>query len=133
MDIYSIRRVKGSKLLTVPPYILETLGIQEGEYVVFKGNKAKNEVTVKPLLTHGQNAAELKVLLKNTPGTNANIDSLLAKNGINIIFGKGAIVEEDLYSSVKLIDVTCCNVSLKELKKEIEGLSEVVDVTIEAV
>ncbi len=130
MPIFSIRKITDYGML-VPEDLLNVLGLEKGEYVIFKGSKTSKEITIKPLLTPSSRAAELKVLLKNVPGTNANVDAVLGKLGINIVFGKGGLVDEDMYSSAKVLDMSACSCTIREIKKEIEAIPEVIDVVIE--
>ncbi|MHC1605306.1 MAG: hypothetical protein ACXQTP_04990 [Candidatus Methanofastidiosia archaeon] len=132
MSIYSIKKVENN-VVKIPKEIMQILDIKEGEYIIFKGSKSKKEIVVTPLIPPATQTAELKVLLKNLPGTNANVDSILGKTGINIIFGEGGLVDNDIYASVKLLDVSQCNCSIKELKKLLEGIPEVLDVVVELV
>ncbi|MHC1598608.1 MAG: hypothetical protein ACXQS3_04010 [Candidatus Methanofastidiosia archaeon] len=132
MPIFSIIKVDKNDV-TIPCDILDVLGIQKGEYIIFKGSVSGKEITIKPLVPTSTETAELKVLLKNVPGTNANVDVILGKFGINILFGTGGIVDDNIYSSVKLLDLSECKHSLKDIKKEISAIPEVIDVFIEEV
>ncbi|MCC7569402.1 MAG: hypothetical protein KO463_07305 [Candidatus Methanofastidiosa archaeon] len=130
MPLYSIRKITEHDML-VPETILEVLGLKKGEYLIFKGSKTSREIVIRPLMTPSSKAAELKVLLRNVPGTNARVDAVLGNLGINIVFGKGGLVEETVYSSVKVLDLSDCTCTLREVKKELESIPEVIDVAIE--
>lgn len=117
--------------MLVPEDLLNVLGLEKGEYVIFKGSKTNKEIVITPLLTPSSRAAELRVLLKNVPGTNANVDSVLGELGINIVFGKGGLVEKDIYSSAKVLDMSNCSCSLKDIKKKLDSIPEVIDVALE--
>jgi antitoxin component of MazEF toxin-antitoxin module len=129
MPIYTIKKVSG-KEVAIPEEMLQVLGVNDGDYITFKGSKSSKEITVTPLVTPSTKTAELKVLLQNVPGTNANVDAVLGRLGINILFGMGGLVENNVYSSAKLLDISTCPCGVKDVRKELENIPEVIDVYI---
>ncbi|MBN1785414.1 MAG: hypothetical protein JW825_00290 [Candidatus Methanofastidiosa archaeon] len=109
------------------------MNVRSGEYLIFKGNRAKKEITVKPLISSCLKAAELKLMIQNKPGTNAKVDKILGDLGINIVFGRGGQVEEDVYISVKLLDMSSAVVGVKEVQRELEAIEEVIDLIVEEI
>jgi len=132
MTVYSIQKTEGDTV-KIPSDVLSTLSVRSGEYLVFKGNRAKKEIIVKPLISSLVKAAEMKIMLKNVPGTNAKVDKVLGDLGINIVFGRGGQVDEGIYISVKLLDFSNTNVGVKQVQHEIEKIDEVVDLIVEEI
>jgi len=132
MTVYSIQKTEGDTV-KIPSDVLSTLSVRNGEYLVFKGNRAKKEITVSPLISSLVKAAEMKLMIRNVPGTNAKVDKVLGDLGINIVFGRGGQVDEGIYISVKLLDFSSAKVSVKEVQREIEKIDDVIDLIVEEI
>ncbi|HPR41024.1 MAG TPA: hypothetical protein PK718_00555 [Candidatus Methanofastidiosa archaeon] len=132
MSVYSIQKTEGDTV-KIPSDVLSTLNVRSGEYLVFQGNRAKKEIIVRPLISSLVKAAEMKLMIKNVPGTNAKVDTVLGDLGINIVFGRGGQVDEGIYISVKLLDFSNARVSVKEVQREIEKIDEVIDLIVEEI
>jgi len=132
MTVYSIQKTEGDTV-KIPSDVLSTLSVRNGEYLVFKGNRAKKEIIVSPLISSLVKAAEMKLMIRNVPGTNAKVDKVLGDLGINIVFGRGGQVDEGIYISVKLLDFSSAKVSVKEVQREIEKIDDVIDLIVEEI
>jgi len=132
MTVYSIQKAEGATV-KIPSDVLSTLNVRSGEYLIFKGNRSKKEITVTPLISNCVNAAELKLMISNVPGVNAKVDKILGDLGINIVFGRGGQVEDDVYISVKLLDTSNSRVGVKEIQHALEEIDEVIDLTVEVI
>lgn len=129
MKNYWIVKVKG-ETISLPQELSELLRIQSGAYVLIEADSRTREAVITKLAPSGVKLVEMNLLMKNIPGAMAKVDTVLGEHNVNIIYAEGEMVEDEpeLYTSVKMLDISRANITIDMLEKTLRAMNEVMDI-----
>lgn len=114
MNHYAIGKVIDNTL-HLPKDVLSMMGIDKDTYVLIEVDRHDKEAVVTRIGSADTELVEMNLILKNMPGTNAKIDTVLGDCNINILFGEGEAIDEDTYISIKMLDMKKSDMTISEL------------------
>ncbi|MCE4606015.1 MAG: AbrB family transcriptional regulator [Desulfurococcales archaeon] len=131
MRITDIVRMDAKGRVTIPALIRETLGINEGMYLVIIGDSDSKEIILTPIISSGQNVYEITVEFQDVPGAFASVSDELARQGADQITTRCSTIRRgDIAECTMVVDLSNAKVSVDELKEILNDLSEVRMVSI---
>jgi len=119
MRNFNITKIDSKGRVLIPFHIREYLGLEEGMelMVVNNGNK---ELKIFPLFKG--KCAEVKVLIKDSPGALAKTSEVFAKHKADILMSQSKTLEKGkLAEWSAILDISECD-NLKKLKDDIKSL-----------
>ncbi|MCE4614741.1 MAG: AbrB family transcriptional regulator [Desulfurococcales archaeon] len=126
MRITDIVRMDAKGRVTIPALIRETLGINEGMYLVIIGDSDSKEIILTPIISSGQNVYEIAVEFQDVPGAFASVSDELARQGTDQITTRCSTIRRgDIAECTMVVDLSNAKVSVEELKEILNGLPEV--------
>ncbi len=134
MRITDIVRMDAKGRITVPALIRETLGINEGAYLVIIGDSDNKEIILTPIMSSGQNVYEIAVEFQDVPGAFAAISEELAKHNADQVTTRCSTIRRgDIAECTMVVDMSNAKISIEELKEILNGLPEVRMVTVKPI
>ncbi|ASJ17092.1 hypothetical protein A3L04_08435 [Thermococcus chitonophagus] len=131
MREYFIVKVKENGKLEIPLEFAYEIGLIEGAYFLVELDTDLKEMHVERVALPGKKLVEIEVIVEDKPGVLAKVSGTLGRLGMNILFNEAEELESlGLSAIVAIVDVSQANVSIDELKKELEKIQEVREVKV---
>ena len=129
MNHYAIGKVIDNTLF-LPKDVLSMMGIKKDAYVLIEVDRHDKEAVVTRIGSADTELVEMNLILKNMPGTNAKIDTVLGDGNINILFGEGEAIDDDTYISIKMLDIKKSDMTISELCTKLRETGAVYEVEL---
>ncbi|ANF22139.1 ACT domain-containing protein [Thermococcus piezophilus] len=131
MRHYEIVRVREKGKVEIPPDYAYELGLVEGAYFLLEIDTDLNEVHMERIALPGKKLVEVELIVEDKPGVLAKISGLFGKHRANILFSETEELEGiELGGIVAVIDVSEMIGTIEEMRRELEALREVKEVTL---
>lgn len=131
MRHYEIVRVREKGKVEIPPDYAYELGLVEGAYFLLEIDTDLNEVHMERIALPGKKLVEVELIVEDKPGVLAKISGLFGKHRANILFSETEELEGiELGGIVAVIDVSEMIGTIEEIRRELEALREVKEVTL---
>ncbi|NJE85136.1 ACT domain-containing protein [Thermococcus sp. CX2] len=131
MRHYEIVRVREKGKVEIPPDYAYELGLVEGAYFLLEIDTDLNEVHMERIALPGKKLVEVELIVEDKPGVLAKISGLFGKHRANILFSETEELEGiELGGIVAVIDVSGMSGTIEEMRRELEALREVKEVTL---
>ncbi|RZN45212.1 hypothetical protein EF808_07085 [archaeon] len=129
MNHYAIGKVIDNTLY-LPKDVLSMMGINKDAYVLIEVDRHDKEAVVTRIGSADTELVEMNLILKNMPGTNAKIDTVLGDGNINILFGEGEAIDDETYISIKMLDMKRSDMTISELCTKLRETGVVYEVEL---
>jgi bifunctional DNA-binding transcriptional regulator/antitoxin component of YhaV-PrlF toxin-antitoxin module len=125
----NITRVDSKGRILIPIHIRKMLGADDGTEIIIIPEHDRSQVRMLPLVR--EKTAEIRIMMKDMPGSLAHIANSLAIHNVNIIMSesrtivKGKSAEWDV-----IVDTSEANGNMESLKGELEKSKDIRKVEI---
>ncbi|HDH44706.1 MAG TPA: ACT domain-containing protein [Thermococcus sp.] len=134
MRHYEILKIGENGKVEIPLEWAYEVGLIKDAYFLVEIDTDLNEIHLERIALPGKQLVEIELVVKDRPGVLAKITGLLGKHRINILFSEAEEMEQiGLGAIVAVVDISEIDTTLEKLLKELEGIEEVVEVSLKRI
>jgi len=134
MRHYEILKIGENGKVEIPLEWAYEVGLIKDAYFLVEIDTDLNEIHLERIALPGKQLVEIELVVKDQPGVLAKITGLLGKHRINILFSEAEEMEQiGLGAIVAVVDISEIDTTLEKLLKELEGIEEVVEVSLKRI
>jgi len=134
MRHYEILKIGENGKVEIPLEWAYEVGLIKDAYFLVEIDTDLNEIHLERIALPGKQLVEIELVVKDRPGVLAKITGVLGKHRINILFSEAEEMEQiGLGAIVAVVDISEIDTTLEKLLKELEGIEEVVEVSLKRI
>jgi len=120
MRIVSVQKIDDKGRLSIPVKVREVLGLKEGMRVLLVADVRERRITVNPFADPEAKLVEFRMSLEDIPGALAKAASILAREGIDLLFSESRTLRRgELAEWVVIADYSRCDKDVDDIREEL--------------
>ncbi|MBS7612027.1 ACT domain-containing protein [Candidatus Bathyarchaeota archaeon] len=120
MRIASIQKIDSKGRISIPVKVREALGLKEGMRILLIADVEERKIAINPFADPDAKLVEFKISLNDVPGALARAASILAKNGIDLLFSESRTLRRGEHAEwIAIADYSKCLKPLEKIGEEL--------------
>lgn len=120
MRIVSIQKIDAKGRISIPANVREALGLKDGMRVLLIADIEEKKIMINPFADPEAKLVEFRISLSDVPGALAKAASILANNGVDLLFSESRTLKRGEYAEwIAIADCSKCSKTLSKLEEEL--------------
>ncbi|MEM3546136.1 MAG: ACT domain-containing protein [Candidatus Bathyarchaeia archaeon] len=120
MRIASIQKIDAKGRISIPVKVREALGLKDGMRVLLIADVEERKIAINPFADPEAKLVEFRISLNDVPGALAKAASILANNGIDLLFSESRTLRRGESAEwIAIADYSKCFKPLDKLGEEL--------------